>query len=221
MEFKLDVVETRVLGCLIEKELATPQAYPLSMQALINACNQRSNRDPVLALSEEDVARAARALLENRLAVRSGEGGRVPKLRHLLFETMKLEPEDLAIVCELLVRGPQTIGELRSRVGRMVPFPDLDAVSAVLTALEASTPPLVAWLPREPGRREARVAQTLSPLPEAAADPIAAPTPSPAPDPVAQPDPETTSRIEALEAEVASLRADLADLREALDDLLT
>jgi uncharacterized protein len=84
------------------------------MQALLSACNQRSNRDPVLALSEEDVARASRVLLEDRLSVRSGEGGRVPKLRHLLFETMKLEPEDLAILSELLVRGPQTLGDLLS-----------------------------------------------------------------------------------------------------------
>jgi uncharacterized protein len=221
MEINLDVVEIRVLGCLIEKELATPQAYPLTMQALLNACNQRSNRDPVLALSEEDVARAARALLERQLVVRSGEGGRVPKLRHLLFETMGLGPEDLAILCELLVRGPQTLGELRSRAGRMVAFPDLDAVSAILTALEARTPPLVAWLPREPGRREARIAQTLSPLPEAATDSFAAPATPPAPEPPPKPDPETTSRIESLEAEVASLRADLDSLREALGDLLS
>src|SRR5512133_3075995 len=122
MDVVLNEVEVRVLGCLIEKEMTTPEYYPLSLNSLTNACNQKSNRDPVLVLAEEDVVRALDSLRFKQLAVLSADGGRVPKYRHLLAEKMGLMPAEQAILCELLVRGPQTVGELRTRGARMYPF---------------------------------------------------------------------------------------------------
>ena len=139
----LNDMEVRVLGCLIEKELTTPEYYPLSLNALTNACNQKSNRDPVLNLEEAEVVRALDSLKFKQLAVVSADGGRVPKYRHLLVEQLRLSPAELAALAELLLRGPQTMGELRTRAERMHPFPDLAAVDAVLTELMARTPPFV------------------------------------------------------------------------------
>ena len=123
MDMILNEHEVRVLGCLIEKELATPEYYPLTLNALTNACNQKSNRDPVLSMAEADVVRALDALRFKQLALLSAEGGRVPKHRHLLAEKLRLTPAELALCCELLLRGPQTLGELRTRAERMHPFP--------------------------------------------------------------------------------------------------
>ena len=162
MEPILNENEIRVLGCLIEKEMTTPDYYPLTLNALTNACNQKSNRDPVVDLEETDVVRALDALRMKGLAMQAhGEGSRVPKYRHSLAEKLFLEPEELAILCELFLRGPQTVGELRGRAGRMHDFEDLAQVEAVLQELMERQPPMAAKLPRQPGRKEHRYAHLL------------------------------------------------------------
>src|SRR5512136_1710189 len=135
MDSLLNDIEVRVLGCLIEKELATPEYYPLTLNALTNACNQKSNRDPVLNLGEADVVRALDSLRFKQLALLSAEGGRVPKYRHALVEKLRLDPAELALLGELLLRGPQTVGELRARAERMHPFADLTVVEEALQEL--------------------------------------------------------------------------------------
>src|SRR5664279_2529950 len=166
MEVTLNEVEVRVLGCLIEKEMTTPEYYPLSLNALTNACNQKSNRDPVMALAEEDVVRALNRMRFNQLTVVSGESSRVAKYRHLLAENMGLIPAELAVICELLVRGPQTVGELRTRCERMHAFPDLTAVEEVLKELTERENPLIVRMPRQSGRKEARNAHVFSGMPD-------------------------------------------------------
>src|SRR6185437_15432818 len=162
MRIELDSLEARVIGCMIEKQITTPDQYPLSLNALVSACNQKSNRDPLMSLDESTVQRTLDALSRKHLVLeRSGFGSRVPKYQHLFcnteFGTLKFSPQELAIVCELLLRGPQTPGELRSRAGRMAPFADVSEVEASLRALqERESGPLVARLAREPGRRESR-----------------------------------------------------------------
>ncbi len=166
MEMTLNDIEVRVLGSLIEKELTTPEYYPLSLNSLTNACNQKSNRDPVMALAEEDVVRALDSLRFKQLVVLSADGGRVPKYRHLLSEKLGLVSAEQAIICELLVRGPQTVGELRTRGERMYPFGDLAAVEEVLQELIQRETPLITLMPRQPGRKEGRYAQLFSGMPE-------------------------------------------------------
>jgi uncharacterized protein YceH (UPF0502 family) len=217
MDLLLDPVETRVLGCLLEKELATPEYCPLTLNALVNACNQKSNRDPALELAEAEVSRALTSLAHQQLAIVSGEGGRVVKYRHFLAEKLGLEPHAQAILAELMVRGPQTPGELRARASRMVEFPDVVTVLGVCLALEDREPPLVTTLPRQPGRKEARYAQLFSgpPDPDAPAT-AAAPRPEAcAPEPSAS---ETRGRLDALEAEVAELRAEVAELKSLVSE---
>ena len=220
MDPLLDPIETRVLGCLIEKELATPEYYPLTLNALVNACNQKSNRDPVVELSADEVSSALFSLTHAQLAIVAGEGGRSTKYRHFLCEKLGLEPPALAVLCELMVRGPQTPGELRTRTARMVALDDVGGVAAVLEQLEQAAPPLITWLSRQPGRKEQRVVQCLSELPEPESPrPVMsgaslAPrheTPPPAPVDVA--------RTEALEADVAALRAEVEALRAELAEL--
>lgn len=162
MENILNRMEVRVLGCLIEKELATPEYYPLSLNALANACNQRSNRNPIMVMEEAEVSAALDSLRTSQLALLSAEGGRVPKYRHALMERLRLDPAELALLAELLLRGPQTIGELRARSERMHQFSDLAAVEEALQELMERTPPLVALLPRMPGHKEQRYAHTFS-----------------------------------------------------------
>ena len=209
MDSVLNVCEIRVLGCLVEKELATPEYYPLTLNALTNACNQKSNRDPVLNLEEADVVRALDSLRFKQFVLVSAEGSRVPKYRHLLAEKLKLTPSELAIIGELLLRGPQTVGELRTRGERMHPFPDLAAVEAVLEELLARTPPLVMRLPRQPGRKEQRYAQLFSGEPEPAAE-----------DHLSGPEPARLKvmaedeRVGRLEAEIAALKEEVAELRK-------
>ncbi len=209
MDLNLNPVEVRVLGALVEKELTTPDYYPLSLNALTNACNQKSNRDPVVEFAETDVVRALDGLRFKGLALQSADGGRVPKYAHSLAAKLHLDPAELAILCELLLRGPQTLGELRTRCERMHPFADLPAVEAVLTELAERETPLVLRLPRQAGRKEHRFAHLLSGLPEP-------PTESD------QPGPESATlqvraeneRAAALESEVKALREDLAALRQ-------
>jgi hypothetical protein len=213
MDNLLDGVEIRVLGCLIEKEMTTPEYYPLTLNALTNACNQKSNRDPIMALAEEDVVRALDGLRFKQLAVVAADGGRVPKYRHLLAEKLGLVPAELALVCEMMVRGPQTVGELRTRGERMHPFADLAAVEEVLGELMERETPLVARLPRQPGRKESRYVQLWAGAPEFAADEGGTP-----PEAARQRVMAENERIGKLEEEVALLRSEVAALRQAVEE---
>ncbi len=177
MKIQLSAEDARVIGALIEKEITTPDQYPLSLNALVNACNQKSNRDPVMNLDARTVQRTLDDLARRALAVdRSGFGSRVPKYRQLFcntaFGSLRFSPAELAIVCELLLRGPQTPGELRTRASRMHPFGHVDEVQAVLDTLASREDgPFVVRLEREPGRRESRYAHLFSgPHAEAAQD---------------------------------------------------
>lgn len=213
MDSTLNDFEVRVLGSLIEKELTTPEYYPLSLNALTNACNQKSNRDPVMALSEEDVVRALDSLRFKQLVVLSADGGRVPKYRHLLAEKMGLIPAEQAIICELLLRGPQTLGELRTRGERMQPFGDLAAVEEVLQELLQRDKPLVALLPRQPGRKEGRYAQLFSGMPDVAVEEQRA-----APEEARLRIAAENDRIAKLEAEVMTLRDEVEELRRMIGE---
>jgi uncharacterized protein YceH (UPF0502 family) len=198
----LDADEVRVLGSLLEKEITTPEYYPLSLNALINACNQKSNRDPVVHFDEETVERALYTLRDKGLLLNiTGAGSRVPKYGHRLSEKLNLGRRELAILCELMVRGPQTLGELRTRAERMHHFDDVAEVEAVLERMLE----LVTKLPRRPGEKEARFAHLLSGVPEAAAS-----SQEHTPDFVGQP---RSDRLTTLETEVAELRRQLEDLR--------
>jgi hypothetical protein len=213
MDKLLDGVEVRVLGCLIEKEMTTPEYYPLSLNALTNACNQKSNRDPIMALAEEEVVRALDGLRFKQLAVVAADGGRVPKYRHLLAEKLGLVPAELALVCEMMVRGPQTVGELRTRGERMLPFADLAAVEEVLGELMGRGQPLVARLQRQPGRKESRYAQLFGGEPEPAAEEGGMP-----PEAARQRVMAENERLGKLEEEVAGLRGEVAGLRQMVED---
>jgi uncharacterized protein YceH (UPF0502 family) len=165
MKIELTPIESRVIGCLIEKAITTPDQYPLSLNALVNACNQKSNRDPMMDLDERTVQSTIDGLSKKHLVVeKSGFGSRVPKYQHRFcnteFGTLKLDPQELAIICELLLRGPQTPGELRTRASRMAPFGDVSDVEAALNRL-VSRPdgPFVTRLARKPGRRDSEYAQ--------------------------------------------------------------
>jgi uncharacterized protein YceH (UPF0502 family) len=216
MEAILNSCEVRVLGCLIEKELATPEYYPLTLNALTNACNQKSNRDPVMNLEEADVVRALDALRFKQLAVVSAEGGRAVKYRHILAEKLRLSPAELALLAELLVRGPQTVGELRARSERMHAFTDPAAVEDAIEELMARTPPLVMRLPRQPGRKEQRLAQLFSGEPEP--EPCDMGHPADAAVSGAGPG---SGRVGQLEAEVAALRAEIEELRRRLEEFMS
>lgn len=210
--------EARVLGSLVEKELTTPDYYPLSLNALVNACNQINNRQPVLSLTETEVKTALESLRDQRLAVViSGGDNRVLKYAHRAAEALELPRAELALVCELLLRGAQTPGELRSRAGRMHAFADLPDVLATLGRLAARTPPLVAVLPRQPGVREARYLHLLSGTVGAASNP-SSPTAVPADEPRRSPaeqrgHPPAADRLARLEAEIESIKSELAALK--------
>jgi uncharacterized protein YceH (UPF0502 family) len=213
MDCILNDVEVRVLGSLIEKELTTPEYYPLSLNALTNACNQKSNRDPVMTLSDDDVVRALDSLRFKQLAILSADGGRVPKYRHLLADKSGLMPAELAVICELLLRGPQTIGELRTRGERMHSFPDLAAVEEVLRELMERGTPLITKMARQPGRKEARYAQLFSAIVDDSED-----VPEARPEPARQRVIAENERIAKLEEEVIALRAEVALLRLAVEE---
>ena len=210
MERILDQNEVRVLGCLVEKDLATPEYYPLTLNALTNACNQKSNREPVMVLDETDVVRALDSLRKKQLAHQSAEGVRAAKYCHNLEGQLQLEPEELAVFAELLLRGPQTVGELRNRAERMSPMGDLHAVEELLENLMAREQPLVTRLPRQPGRKEHRFTHLLSGDPEVDET-------SQLPDEAARLQVAAEhERISKLEDEVTALRAELVELRSQL-----
>lgn len=212
MEIVLNDTEVRVLGALIEKELTTPEYYPLTLNALVNACNQKSNRDPVLNLDEAEVTRALDSLRFKQLAILSGSGGRVSKYRHALVEKFRYAPAELAILCELLVRGPQTVGELRTRAERMHELPDLASVEQVLEELAERTPPAVVKLPRQPGRKEPRYCHLFAGEPDLAALESAASVEAP------RFRSNDSEQIAKLEAELAELRQEMAALRQLVAD---
>jgi uncharacterized protein YceH (UPF0502 family) len=215
MSLELSDVEIRVLGALVEKETTTPEYYPLSLNALVNACNQKSNRDPVMTLDEDAVRAAIRSLTEHAL-VRSASGdSRVAKFEHRLNELYNFHRHELAVLCVLMLRGPQTPGELRTRCERMYAFEDLDAVHAALNLLMRRDPPLAKVLPRQPGTKESRYMQLLSG--DVAPQALAEDTAMPASD-VGEHSASVVStlgeRIREVEQEVSELRRELETLRE-------
>ena len=210
---KLNEIEVRVLGSLVEKEITTPDYYPLSLNALINACNQKSNRDPVMALDESVVMQALDSLNEKGLAGQvTSADSRVPKYAHRMQEVFNFDRREMAVLCVLLLRGPQTPGELRGRTERMHPFDDLAGVESTLHHLMEREPPLVKKLARQPGTKESRNAHLLAGDVEGWIAPAEA-------HPVPVTGGQEEQRITRLEAEVQSLRTEIADLRQQLEDL--
>ncbi|HKH98404.1 MAG TPA: YceH family protein [Candidatus Sulfotelmatobacter sp.] len=224
MPLLLNEIETRVLGALIEKDITTPDHYPLSLNALVNACNQKNNRDPVMTLEEDSVRDALATLQEKRLAgPASGAESRVPKFEHRLQEVFNFDRREIAIVCVLLLRGPQTPGELRSRTDRMYHFEALDDVVSTLDRLAQRDPALARVLPRQPGTKESRYAHLFSGEPPAT-DPAAnasvartCPEREPkAPSPAAAGSSSDLDRLTTLEDEVTRLRAELSEVQQQL-----
>ena len=214
MALKLTDIETRVLGALVEKESTTPEYYPLSLNALLNACNQKSNRDPVMTLEEGTVRNALRSLTELAL-VRSASGdSRVAKFEHRLNELYNFHRHEIAVLCVLMLRGPQTPGELRTRTERMYSFEDLDAVHSALNLLMRREPPLVKVLPRQAGTKESRFMHLLSGDAAPAISTEARPHAGTEDSPASSGDHE---RVAQLEAEVSELRRELETLREQFD----
>lgn len=207
MDSPLDVVAVRVLGSLIEKEITTPDNYPLTLNALTTACNQTTNRDPVLEVDEATVMARLDDLMRRSLvhAVHRNDS-RAKRYRHVLAETLSLHPAEIAVLCVLMLRGAQTAGEIRTRSTRLFEFRDLPHLDVTLQALMTLSVPLVAQLPRRSGQKEVRYAHLLSGEPQVdAAEPDA---------PAAMLEPD---RIESLEREVALLRGELSELRAQLE----
>lgn len=212
MTIELSPNEARVIACLLEKEITTPEQYPLSLNALTNACNQKSNREPVLDLDETTVQQTLDQLIKKYLvSEESGYGSRVAKYRHRFCNTeygkLKFNPQELGIVCELLLRGPQTPGELRSRASRLCALKDVAEVETALAALaRREDGPFVVRLPREPGKRESRFAHLFGGEVQGDTE-----------DEAASPSGAEPSRLAQLEARVSRLEAELAELKTLLD----
>lgn len=216
----LDAAQARVLGALVEKSVITPEYYPLTLNALINACNQTTSRDPVVSYDESIVLRALEGLRDQKVAITTTAESRTPKYRHKLTERFELSAAELAVLCLLLLRGPQTAGELRNRSGRLHEFATVDDVEQTLAALAAKSPQsIVTRLPRAPGTKESRHAHLLCGPVDAAAPAATAAVSSPAAvsslSPVAPSAPSAPApdRLAQLEAEVVALRSELATLR--------
>ena len=204
----LTEIETRVLGSLIEKDITTPDYYPLSLNALVNACNQKNNRDPIMTLDEAAVREALSTLQNKRLAgPASGADSRVTKFEHRLQEVFNFDRREIAVVCVLLLRGAQTPGELRGRTERMYRFEALDDVVSTLDRLAQREPPLVRMLARQPGTKESRYMHLFSGEPPEAM--VARPPSTP-------PITSSTDRVTKLEEEVARLRAELTEIQQQL-----
>jgi len=203
----LSDIEARVLGCLVEKEITTPEYYPLSLNALLHACNQKSNREPLMNLDEDAVRHALRTLGEQALARSASGDSRVAKYEHRLSEVFNFTRPETAILCELLLRGPQTPGELRSRAERMHSFEDLSVVHTTLKHLMEREPALVKLLPRQAGNKEARYAHLLS------GDVEVREAPDEREVPVSKSSAEN-GRLAQLESEIASLQREIADLKQ-------
>jgi uncharacterized protein len=212
LPLQLTEIEVRVLGALIEKDITTPDYYPLSLNALLNACNQKNNRDPVMNLDEDTVRQALGSLQEKRMAgPAGGADSRVTKYEHRLQEVFNFDRREIAVICVLLLRGPQTPGELRGRTERMYRFETLDDIQSTLPRLIDRDPPLVRILPRQPGTKESRYMHLLSGE-IAILEGEAAPAASVKND-------SGENRIAALESEIASLRKDVEDLRRQFAEI--
>jgi uncharacterized protein YceH (UPF0502 family) len=212
MNIILNDVETRVLGSLVEKDVTTPDYYPLSLNALVNACNQKNNRDPVMHLEEDAVQEALSTLQDKRLAgPTSSADSRVTKYEHRLQEAFNFTRGETAVLCVLLLRGPQTPGELRGRTERMHRFEDLTEVQSTLQRLMQHDPPLVRVLPRQPGTKESRYKHLLAGDVEDAADVAQAPSSA-----FAASSSHETDRITHLENVVSDLKKEVADLKQQL-----
>lgn len=211
MGLQLTDTEVRVLGALLEKESTTPEYYPLSLNALVNACNQKSNREPVMTLDEESVRHALRSLSDQALVRSAGGDSRVPKFEHRLNELYNFHRHEIAVLCVLLLRGPQTPGELRTRAERMFAFEDLEAVHSALNHLMRREPPLAKVLPRQPGTKESRYMHLLG---EGAEPMMPASEEKEFGAGSSANDSAELERISQLETEVNSLRRELETLRE-------
>ena len=210
MTEKLNEIEARVIGCLIEKELTTPEYYPLTLNALVAACNQKTNREPVVSYDEQIVQKALDDLRERNLAyVFYGSTSRVPKYKHILDKVYELERSEVSIVCVLLLRGAQTIGELRGRTDRLYDFSNLGEVQETLDNLARRDEPLVVKLERQPGQKEVRYAHLLSGAVDAAAyaKEVIAPTRQ-----------AGTERVENLERELENLREEFNLFRQSFEE---
>ena len=208
---RLDPVAVRVLGSLIEKEITTPDNYPLTLNALVAACNQSSNRDPVMALDEATVADTLGELSRRGLAREVHRSdSRAKRYRQTMSESLSLHPAETAVLCALMLRGPQTPGEIRTRTNRLFEFRDVPHVEVTLQSLATLSDPLVVQLPRRPGQKELRYAHLLSGEPEVEVESVPPAVPAVRVD---------ASRMGALEDEVASLRAEVAQLRALLDEV--
>jgi len=215
--FHLTAAEARVLGALIEKEVTTPEYYPLSLNALVNACNQRSNREPVMNLDEEEVRQALHGLEDDRLAGRARSAdGRVTKYEHWLGEVFNFSRAETALICVLLLRGPQTPGELRGRTERLHRFDEIGDVLAGLQKLMEREPALAAVLPRQPGTKEARYTHLLAGGVEAIA---AVQAETPGGGEVSGESSAREERIAQLESAMAELRQEMSELRQKIDSL--
>jgi len=204
VEHILDDAEVRVLGSLIEKEITTPDYYPLSLNALMAACNQSSNRNPVMHFDEATVARAADSLREKKLVHQVDRAeSRVIKYRHVLYEAMSMTRPVIAVMCVLMLRGPQTVGEIRTRTNRLYDFDGLDQVEITLNTLMSGESPLVARLPRQSGQKEVRYAHLLS-----------GEVKMTEPEGEAEPEPD---RIGKLEKEVEELKRQFAEFRKQFE----
>jgi uncharacterized protein YceH (UPF0502 family) len=204
MDWQLNAAEARVLGCLLEKEIATPDYYPLSLHALVNGCNQKSNREPVVNYDEATVEEALAGLRAQSLSVRiTGGDSRVPKHAQRFTEKFNLGRREAAVMCLLMLRGPQTTGELRGRTERLYTFDDLEAVESTLNHLAETG--FTKQFPRQPGFKEPRWGHLLS----------GEPAGMEAPPPPAERGPSDRERISALEAAMAELRREFEDFRRS------
>ena len=207
MLMQLNAIEIRVIGCLIEKEVTTPDYYPMTLNGLVNACNQKSNRDPVVSLDEKSVLRALDSLRDKKLALMiSSAGGRVPKYEHKFTEMYAFLPEDVAVLCVLMLRGPQTAGEIRGRTGRLYKFETLEEVESALARLMAREPdPMVMKLPRQAGRKESRTMHLFAGEPVIDEDEV-------------QPAVESARlELQAEDERIATLEAEVLFLREQME----
>jgi uncharacterized protein YceH (UPF0502 family) len=212
MSDKLTEVEARIVGALVEKQLTTPEYYPLTLNALIAACNQKSNREPVVSYDERTVESALETLRDRNIVyVFYGSTSRVPKYKHMLPGVYELEPSEVAVMCVLMLRGAQTIGEIRGRTERLYDFRDLNDVQETLDALMKRDEPLIARLERAPGQKEARFAhllcgeEHLAVMAEAAARPASSGLAG-------------GERIEKLEQEIEVLKTELAEFKETFEE---
>ncbi len=209
MPENLDQTEIRILGALVEKQLTTPEYYPLTLNALVNACNQKNNRDPVVSFDEKTVSDALERLRDRNLVyIFYGSGARVPKYKHMLPSVYELEPSETAVIAVLMLRGPQTIGELRDRTGRMHEFAGLDEVQTTLDLLSRRDEPLVAKLERLPGQKDARYAHLLAGEIDVEAVAVAH-------QPRVSQTTSANERVTKLESEVERLSGEVAGLRDA------